>query len=553
MDGVEIVADGLGYRYPGASQWALSDVSLTIAPGEYVLLAGWSGSGKSTLLRTFNGLAPHFYGGQLVGRLSVGSWDVAATPTSRLVERVGAVFQNPAAQLFSSSVAREIAFGPASLGLPASAIEERVRWAAEVTGVMPWLERAPHALSGGQQQRVAVASALAMRPAVLVLDEPFAHLDADGIADLCAVLREIHRAGTTIVIAEHHMGRLVTDATRMLVMQDGALVADGAPREVLAGDSVNGLNLPPLVRLAREQEWSSIPLTVDEAVPLARRSGFVLSRSPLWLTMASSNGHGVQPVVAAQDVYRALDGWPALNGLSLAVGAGERVAILGRNGSGKTTFLKHLNGLLKPDRGRVLVLGQDTRRARVADLARHVGLGFQDPTKQLFRPTVRREIETGPRALGALDTEWLDQLYEWMGLVPLLERSPYRLSEGERRRVALAAGLAARPRIAALDEPALGQDGRYRRSLVELLDSLAAAGDAVVLVTHDLDLASSASRWVALADGRAVADAAPDAVMADQGAMATAGLRPTELYELARRLSEPTDETDRDAELVEPR
>ncbi len=536
MNDVGIVADGLGYRYPGASQWALSDVSVTIAPGEYVLLAGWSGSGKSTLLRTFNGLAPHFYGGEMVGRLSIGDWDVAMTPTSRLVERVGAVFQNPAAQLFSSSVAREIAFGPASLGLSVSVIEERVRWAAEVTGVMPWLERPPHALSGGQQQRVAVASALAMRPAILVLDEPFAHLDADGIDDLCAVLREIHGTGTTIVIAEHHMGRLVADATRMLVMQHGALVADGPPRDVLAGAAVNGLNLPPLVRLAREQGWNSIPLTVDEAVPLARSSGIALSGLKPCLSVMTSNGHGSASVVLAEDVFHNLDGWPALKGLSLTVGAGERVAVLGRNGSGKTTFLKHLNGLLKPDRGRVVVLGQDTRRARVSELARRVGLGFQDPTKQLFRPTVRREVETGPRALGALDVAWLDQLYEWMGLVPLLERSPYRLSEGERRRVALAAALAARPAIAALDEPALGQDGRYRQSLVELLDSLVSAGDAVVLVTHDLDLASAADRWVALADGRAVAEGAPDTVMRNTQAMADAGLRPTDLFELVRRL-----------------
>ncbi|MFN8474413.1 MAG: ABC transporter ATP-binding protein [Anaerolineae bacterium] len=538
MNEAEIVAAGLGYRYPDSPHWALSDVSLTIAPGEYVLLAGWSGSGKSTLLRTLNGLAPHFYGGRLVGRLSIGGWNVAATPTSQLVERVGAVFQNPAAQLFSSTVAREIAFGPASLGLPLSQIEQRVRWAAEVTGVSAWLERPPHALSGGQQQRVAVASALAMRPAILALDEPFAHLDAGGIEDLCAVLREIHRAGTTIVVAEHHMGRLVADATRMLVMHDGSLVADGAPRDVLAGDAVGGLNLPPLVRLAREQRWDTVPLTVDEAVTVARRSGTPANQLAFSAGSAAAPARAATPAVIAEDVFHALDGWPALDGLSVTVAAGERVAILGRNGSGKTTFLKHLNGLLRPQRGRVLVLGQDTRRVRVADLARRVGLAFQDPTKQLFRPTVRREIETGPDALGVLDTAWLDQLYEWMGLGPLLEHSPYRLSEGERRRVALAASLAARPSIAALDEPALGQDGRYRQSLVELLDSLTSAGDAVVLVTHDLDLASGADRWVALADGRVAADGAPNEVMRDSNAMAAAGLRPTDLFEVARRLAD---------------
>lgn len=541
MNEAEIVAAGLGYRYPDTAQWALAEVSLRIGPGEYVLLAGWSGSGKSTLLRTFNGLAPHFYGGRLVGRLTVGGWDVAATPTSRLVERVGAVFQNPAAQLFSSTVAREVAFGPASLGLPVADIEKRVRWAAEVTGVTPWLERPPHALSGGQQQRVAVAAALAMRPAILLLDEPFAHLDSDGIEDLRAVLREIHGAGTTIIVAEHHMGRLVADATRMLVMQDGALVADGAPRDVLAGEAVGGLNLPPLAQLARERGWGGVPLTVDEAVALARRAGIAPGEPNHARFAAPPNGHAASPAVLAEDVYHALDGWPALNGLSLSVAAGERVAILGRNGSGKTTFLKHLNGLLKPQRGRVVVLGQDTRRVKVADLARRVGLAFQDPTKQLFRPTVRGEIETGPRALGVLDTAWLDQLYEWMGLVPLLERSPYRLSEGERRRAALAASLAARPSIAALDEPALGQDGRYRQALVALLDSLARAGDTVVLVTHDLDLASGADRWFALADGQVAAEGEPHAVMGDGAAMAAAGLRPTDLFEVARRLAAPSE------------
>ncbi|HID64502.1 MAG TPA: ABC transporter ATP-binding protein [Anaerolineae bacterium] len=231
-----IEARGLSYRYNLAEGYALHGVDLTIAPGEYVLLCGASGSGKSTFCRALNGLVPHFHGGRLEGRLTVDGLETRDHPVAELFAHVGLVFQNPQAQLFNSTVERELAFGLESLGLSPDKIRRRVRWAARVVGIEHLLERSPHQLSGGEEQLVAIGAILALRPAILVLDEPFANLDPAGAARVRTVLREIHRLGTTIVVAEHRLHDLVADADRMVVLHRGQVILDGPPRQVLRED-----------------------------------------------------------------------------------------------------------------------------------------------------------------------------------------------------------------------------------------------------------------------------------------------------------------------------
>ncbi len=530
------------YRYPDASAYALDDVHLNIDAGEYVLLAGASGSGKSTFCRLLNGLIPEFYGGSLDGSVRVEGTDTRARPVHEWIARVGLVFQNPEAQLFNSTVAREIAFGLESLGLPREEIASRIAQTLQMAQIEPLANRAPHALSGGEQQLVAIAAILALRPRVLVLDEPFANLDPAALARVRSLLREIHRQGTTLVIAEHRLHATLQDATRLIVLDRGRVVRDGAPRAVLHDDvSAFRLNTPFVVRLARASGWSETPLSVDEAVALSRR------RNSATLP-ERRNGTNTMPaeaptVVQARGLSFALDGRTILANIDLVLRRGECVALLGKNGSGKTTLLKHLDGIHRPTSGALVVLGQDATRARVSELAKNVGLVFQNPNDQLFKPNVREEIEVAPRALGALDATWLDKLIGMFALQPLLHRSPFTLSEGEKKRVAFAAALAAHPAILALDEPTTGQDATFRSALAQLLHELQQQGMSILLATHDLEFAERvASRWLVLADGSIAAQGAPDDVMGNTEVMRRAGLVPTARFRFQEAMGERVGE-----------
>jgi energy-coupling factor transport system ATP-binding protein len=252
-------------------------------------------------------------------------------------------------------------------------------------------------------------------------------------------------------------------------------------------------------------------------------------------------------VVEAEDVWFHYKDYPILRGVHLRLNQGECVALIGRNGAGKTTLAKHLNGLLKPDRGSLKVLGQDTRKTSVSKLARHVGFAWQNPNDQLFRTTVREEILTGPRVLQAYNPGWCNRLCERLGLGPLLDRSPFSLSEGQKKRVSFAAALAPQPGLIIFDEPTAGQDDPFRRELAELIHQLQRERRTVVLVTHDLEFAAQhAGRWLILAEGQIIADGSPDAVMANHTAMAKAGLRPTQRFQLIQALKETSKEVKND-------
>lgn len=242
-------------------------------------------------------------------------------------------------------------------------------------------------------------------------------------------------------------------------------------------------------------------------------------------------------MVRIQDLWFGYPDQEILKGVEFSLWPGECVAILGRNGAGKTTLIKHLNGLLKPFRGTVLVLGLDTRVTKTHELARQVGFAWQNPNDQLFQTSVREEVLIGPRILKAYDPQWCEQLFERFALVPLLDRSPFRMSEGEKKRVSFATALAARPEIVILDEPTAGQDEPFRRELGGLIRELREEGKTVLLVTHDLEFAAEqAPRWLVLFEGRIIADGPPEVIMADRQAMAAAGLRPTQRFELFQML-----------------
>jgi energy-coupling factor transporter ATP-binding protein EcfA2 len=517
---------GVTYRYRG-HRAALADLHLAIEPGAFVLLAGASGSGKSTLCRLLNGLIPHLHDGELHGVAVVDGQDIRTTPPHVLSRSVGLLLQQPDAQCFGATVARDIAFGPACQGLDRATIAARVREAAEQLQITDLLQRTPHTLSGGEQQRVALAGVWALRPMLLVLDEPFAFLDAAGADRLRATLRHLHREGVTIIVAEHRLGEIAADATRMVVLQAGRIVADAPPREVLTQDvTAWDLEAPSFIQLARAARLSATPLTLDEAVDLLGGQPIPVDvRSPRQDVSAPQNGQPA-PVLGWERVWFERDGRAVLRDIDLRVAAGMVLGLLGANGAGKTSLLRLANGLLRPQRGTVRVCGRPVGRRPVAELAQEVGLVVQQPTHMLFAPTVRAEIEAGPRALRRHDPTWCAALIERFGLGSLCDQAPQRLSAGEQRRVALAAVLAARPRALLLDEPTVGQDAHGRRTLYGLVEEAASHGTAVVVATHDTEwVYPLATNWTVLADGQLVMNGTPVVVCDQAQAVARARLR----------------------------
>ncbi len=476
-----IVAAGLRYQYPGTKQPVLQDLNFSIAAGELILLAGASGSGKSTLCRLFSGLIPHLHGGDISGILSIAGNSPHLIPPAQMTPTVGLLLQRPDAQSLATTVARDIALGPACQGQNRSTIARRVREIAEQLHVTHLLQRAPHTLSGGEQQRVALASVLAMRPEVLVLDEPLAFLDTAGISQLRDLLKRLRAEGVTLIVAEHRLEEIASIANRLLVLHQGRLVADGSPATVLA-DNIAAWGLEP-------PGSCIIPPTL-------------------------AHTHG-KPVIEWDDIWYERLGRPVLCGATLSSSSSDITVIVGANGAGKSTLLRHGNGLLRSQRGSVRVLGQAIAQRPVAEVARTVGLVIQQPIRMLFAPTVRDELAAGPRALNRHDPAWQAELIERLQLASMLDRPPQLLSAGEQRRVAIAAVLTGRPQALLLDEPTAGQDAHARAALRTLLHEFAVQGLAITLATHHLQWAYSLSqRWAVLTNGRITTPVDPTTILA---------------------------------------
>jgi energy-coupling factor transport system ATP-binding protein len=531
----------LSFQYEGVPRRAVEGLNLSVEHGEWLLVCGASGSGKTTLVRAAIGLVPHFYAGTMDGHVSVGGLDTRSHPVYELFRKAALVFQNPEAQLFNSSVENEIAYALEPLGLSRPEMRKRIARASDDAGVGHLLSRSPHSLSGGEQQRVAIAAALALQPPMLILDEPFAHLDGEAAVQLRAGLKRIRSEGTTVMVVEHRLHELVADANRIALLDQGKLALCGTPRAMLANDvEAFGVGKPFAARLFRERGWDFVPLDSSEAAEWLKRTGLLLD----WTLVAPdamprpAKNAGAEPVLTLEAVAFAHEHMPILTNVTFQIQRGESVALLGRNGAGKTTLLKMLVGLHRPQHGHIDVAGLDAGREPPASLARQAGLVFQNANNQLFMPSVREELEIGAKRLKVFDPSWQSEIVSMLGLELVLERTPFRLSEGEKKRVAIASVLAMRPALIALDEPTVGQDDTTRRALIALLRRLLERGHTLLVATHDLEFAEAvAPRWLVLADGRISADGEPDAIMADERVMQSAGLAVTDRFMLNRAVA----------------
>jgi energy-coupling factor transporter ATP-binding protein EcfA2 len=451
---------------------ALDDVSLDVPAGQCVLVTGPSGCGKSTLARALAGLIPHALAVQMKGSVEVAGLDTRERPLPALAQRVGIVFQNPATQLFHLRVADEVAFGPRNLGLDEVDVQERVAWALTATGLASLRDRKPAELSGGQKQCLAIAAVLAMRPQVLVLDEPAASLDVPSTGRVMEALASLKRQGMTIVLVEHRLAEAAYLADRLVVMDGGQVVAAGAPLELLADRGLRkrlGLRRPAE---ERPTPWHHLiqpnGRRAAEAVPLVSLEGV-------------SAGYGRRAVIYDVD---------------LALYPGDFVALVGDNGAGKSTLALAAAGLIKPLAGRVRYQGGKRPRP-----GRDVALLFQDPSEQLFTDTVDEEVAFGPQNYGRFDGEYHLRTLREADLYELRDRRPLALSVGQQQRTALAACLALRPRLLILDEPTLGQDWGHLSRLMAYLERLNQEGTAILLISHDYKLVHHYARRAVLMEG----------------------------------------------------
>ena len=499
---------------------ALDDVSLELARGERLCVLGANGSGKSTLASVVCGLlAPDEGEVELAGEqvCTEGAPDLEAYRRAR--RSLGLVFQNPDDQIVTSIVADDVAFGPENLGVPRDQIAARVARELHRVAMDDYAQADPARLSGGQRQRVCIAGALAMEPAVLVLDEPASLLDVRGRLAILRVMGRLAAAGTTLVHVTHFMEEAL-EADRVIVMDHGRVALAGTPSEVFAqGEKIAelGLEVPFAARLSRRLD---LPWTCDETALLdalgeARGAGSFASSTHAGAT--DETAPFASPVITVEHAFfsygRRIH---TLEDVSFEIAPGTSTAIIGQTGSGKSTLLRLLCGLETPDEGRVIVADNDTTTRRGRRAARGcMGYVMQHPERQLFAETVEKDVAFGPRNLGLPEGEVARRVTEALELVGLAKRrdvSPFKLSGGQRRLCALAGILAMEPRVLVLDEPTAGLDPRGRAMLRRVLARLRERGVTLVQVTHSMEDAARADRVLALDQARLVADGAPSEV-----------------------------------------
>ena len=520
--------EDVSVTYDGAPRPAVQDVDFEVPEGELVLLVGPSGVGKSTVLGAVSGLVPHFTGGTLRGRVTVAGRDTRTHAPRELADVVGTVGQDPLSHFVTDTVEDELAYGMESLGLAPEVMRRRVEETLDLLGLAELRGRPIATLSGGQQQRVAIGSVLTPHPRVLVLDEPTSALDPAAAEEVLAVLqRLVHDLGTTVLLAEHRLERVIQYADQVaLLPAPGASPVLGTPAEIMAVSPV----FPPVVDLGRLAEWTPLPLTVRDA---RRRAGELrerlTDREPTRGTPAPVTGplldsrpistrwrarraarENTAPTPAPTAEVKALTvrraQIDALRHLDLTITPGETIALMGRNGAGKSTLLNSLVGLVTPTSGTVRVGGLVPHRTAPRDLVRRVGLVPQEPRDLLYSDTVAAECAAADADAGA-EAGTCRALVS--GLLPGVtdDVHPRDLSEGQRLALALAIVLTARPPLLLLDEPTRGLDYAAKSRLVTVLRALAAEGHAIVLATHDVELAAElAHRVVLLADGEVIAD-----------------------------------------------
>jgi energy-coupling factor transport system ATP-binding protein len=538
-----ISIEDLTFSYSDKENQVLKHLRAEIKDGSFVCILGHGGAGKSSLCYSLNGLIPRFFRGPYQGRVVVRGKEVAKQKVAQLSNQVGLVLQDFEAQLFSTNVELEMAFGPENHGLPRSEIEKRIQQYLGLVGLDSFRQRQPATLSGGQKQRLAIGSVLTMEPNILVMDEPTTDLDPKGTREVLALAQSLRLEDRTLlmVVPEPEMA---IGADQVWLMQEGELVAQGTPEEMLTELTrlkACGIKPPGFIELFQALNWPGLPLTLKQAVTLINDHHLVTNKIQDPLSGVATQSAG-DFILQAEDLtysYPLAENM-ALRGIDLTIREGEFIALLGQNGSGKTTLAKHFNGLLKPEAGRVLVQGKPNSDYSHKALAQKVGYVFQNPDHQIFSRTVEEEVGFGLKVLG-MDPRTikkrLTEVLEVVGLNGYEKKVPFTLTKGERQRVAVASVLAAQPQVIILDEPTTGLDYEHQVSIMALLKTLNQKGHTLLIITHSMWVAAEyARRTVLIKDGTIFLDGPTRSVFAQETKLAEASLSPPPLVQLSNCL-----------------
>jgi len=513
-----LAVENLAFRYRDRQTAAIHDISFSASPGEILLIAGASGCGKTTLIRAINGLVPRSYKGELTGKVLIYGKETTDWKLATVSQQVGTVLQDPERQILGTKVLNEVAFGLENLGLDRAEIKTRVDEALALLRISDFRDRDTFNLSGGEKQKVALAGVLAMRPSILLLDEPLASLDPASARDSLEMVRKLANEGMTVLLVEHRVEDVLhIRPERVMFMSEGEI-----------------RYLGPLSGLSNAVNYREVKLPAEDIVALARSDA---APHPLNILPGIAGPTArAEPLVRFENVSFGYEvESEVLQGINLEIHKGDVIAVLGANGAGKTTLVKHAIGLLKPRSGRVLVEGRDTKEASVAQIASTLGYVFQSPSHMLFAPTVHEELAFGPTNLKHPKAEIEKEVKEALTIVNLVEREndpPLAMSFGQQKRVSIAAILAMRSRILVMDEPTAGQD---YQNYMNFMDSILQMPgfSAVMFITHDVDLAVIyANRVLLVAGGRLIADGRPEVVLRDFKQLEACRLVPSSLLAL---------------------
>ena len=550
----DVHVDRVTFRYADSAEPVLRSLDLVIHAGEVVLLTGPSGCGKTTLALALAGLIPTRIGGHLRGSVYLGSDNISTMSIHEVSQRIGIVFQNPDNQLVQLSVEEEVAFGPENLGLPRDEIRQRVEQSLVYTGMEDMRNEQIFALSGGQKQRIAISATLAMRPQVLVLDEPTSDLDPVGTQEVLYVLRMLNKQyGMTIILIEHKVDEVMPWVDRVLLMDQGSIIVDGPPRTAFANSQLwsnLGVAMPQMVELARHFPaifQDITPVSVEEAFNRLRGTSYAraLQQFNEQQYVAEREATTTQPLLCWERVGLSYGSKQVLREVSLQVFPQEWVAIIGSNGSGKTSLASLAMGFQVPTTGAVYYSDTLIKGGSISRQAEKMAYLFQAADTMLFGATVQKEFEFGfkhgRKSQIAPDVAFtIDELMKTIDLASDRHTNPFHLSHGQRKRLAIGVLLTRHPQTLILDEPTTGQDEGHARAFLQFLEALRAQGKyTYVMITHHmLAVARYASRIVVLRDGGVFMDDAPEVVFARRVELASSGIVPPPIAQLHALLCE---------------
>ncbi|MGE0681002.1 MAG: ABC transporter ATP-binding protein [Candidatus Binatia bacterium] len=553
FSGEALSLDRVSFTYADAATPALQNVSLQVGTGEMVVLIGASGAGKSTLVKCLNRVIPAFQAGMLTGTVSLFGRLLLHEKVGELAGTIGMVFQDFEAQLFSTTVRDEIIFGMEQLGIAPLDMQQRLNEVLSLVGLSGFESRDPTTLSGGQKQRLAIAALLALRPQILVLDEPTTDLDPQGRQEIFSLLSRMRGEGHTLILVEHELSAAV-DADCVVLLANGRVITADRPERLLPQVDLlfrSGVRPRDLDRLChhfsvgaflRDLGQAAVVLREHPSFGGERRCGEGESSDTHIKEEACQNdGQSLQgpppPFLQLQTVSLVYPGnAPAVHEVSLSIQEGEFIALLGQNGSGKTTLAKMVSGLLTPSSGQVFLQGQELHRLPLHSLAQKVSYVFQNPDHQLFADTVEDEVAFGPRNLGmdALTVEArVQEALHAVGLSILRKHDPFLLGRGERQRLAVASLLALRPRLLILDEPTTGLDYPEQQRMMQLLRRLHGDGRTIIIITHVPWVAAEyAERALLMTQGHLVWDGPLRGLCSRPDLCARAAFHPPEITSL---------------------